>query len=314
MRSLHITSSTLAVGLLALSSTPAFAQRTRPATPPASSAPSENSASEPPVAVPTLSDLPQLTSRLASGSPEDVANAIDQLLILDRPESVPPLAALIRSGQPADVTDHALDALRAIAEPSAMEVLSELTHHRRSGARRRAYTAIAATRDPRSASLVEQGLRDSDRAVRSTCATALGAMQSRSSIEILFRAFERGVVEAAAAIGKLGDERSVARFGEHLGQQPLSVMLSGYEQYLRRADIDERTKTAIVNQLGEVSGSAVRDFLTVYLNTLPEPARRAPPRRIGATDNPPLTLRELVARTIRQIRVEPLPQAAGAAQ
>jgi hypothetical protein len=262
---------------------------------------------------PTIADLDEIVPRLQSTDPDQVREAIDLLSVIDRREVIPPLAALLRSGQPDPITDRALEALRGLADPSSIEVLTEFSRHRRSGARRRAYQAIAAIEDRRVTPLLEQGLRDSDRTVRANCALALGTIGSRSSLDILFRAFERGVVEAAVSIGKLGNEASVERFSAHLGQQPLSVMLSGYEQYLRRADIDERTKVGIVNRLGEVSGRAVREFLAVYLATLPQGARRPPPRRAAAGAEERQSIRDVVQATIRRIPVEGDTRRTGAA-
>ncbi len=223
---------------------------------------------EPTGPAPTVADLGEIVPRLSSSNPDEVREAIDLLSVIDHPNVVPPLAALLRSGQPDAITDRALEALRGLAAPTSLDVLTEFTRHRRAGARRRAYLAIAAVQDRRVSTLLEQGLRDSDRAVRGACALALGTIGARGSLDLLFRAFERGVLEAATAIGKLGDSRSVPRFTEHLGQQPLSVMLTGYEQYLRRDDIDEQTKVDIITRLGEVSGAAVRQFLTTYQATL----------------------------------------------
>jgi HEAT repeat protein len=255
----------LAVGF---SDTASAQRRRRAATPPADG---EAAASDVPSG-PTLTvrDLPTVLPALHSSSPDEVRAAIDQLIVIDAPECVAPLAELLRSGQPDAVTDRALDAMRSLAAPSSIEVLTEFTHHRRPGARRRAYRALAAIEDRRVADLLEGGLRDSDRDIRANCALALGTMGSRASIEILFRAFDRGVVEAATAIGQVGVESTVARFNEHLGHAPLSVMLAGYDGYLRRSDISAETKIDIVNRLGEVAGRQVREFLASYLTTFGE--------------------------------------------
>jgi HEAT repeat protein len=210
--------------------------------------------------------------------------------VIDRREVVAPLAELLRSGASDPITDRALEALRGLADPSSIEVLGEFTRHRRAGARRRAYLALAAIEDRRIPALLEQGLRDSERSIRASCATALGQIGARGSLDVLFHAFERGVVEAAAAIGKLGNEGSVQRYTNHLGQQPLSVMLSGYDEYLRRADIAEGTKIEIVNRLGEVSGRAVREFLSLYQTTF-TPRDRS-------------RLRQVVQDVIRRIPIE----------
>jgi len=259
----------LALGL-ALAS-PASAQRT-PRTPRRGRPHATDAAAtgEPTAPAPTLEDLGTIVPRLQSANPDDGLAAIDQLSVIDDPQVVPPIVALIRSGQPDAITDRAVEALRGLAAPSSLDCLSELTHHRRAAVRRHAYAAIAAIGDPRSRTLLEHGLRDSDRQVRGEAADMLGRTGARASLDLLFRAFDRGVVEAAGAIGRLGDEAAVARFDEHLGHAPLSVMLSGYEQFLARRDIDEDTKVDIVGRLGEVSGRTVREFLGQYLMTFSE--------------------------------------------
>jgi HEAT repeat protein len=250
----------------------------------------EAQAGEPTAPALTVRDLPTVLPRLHSENVDEVRAAIDQLTVISDAQCVPPLAELLRSGQPDAVTDRALDALRAIGHASSIEVLTEFTHHRRAGARRRAYRALAAIEDRRIPALIEAGLRDSDREVRSSSALALGTMGSRSSLELLFRAFDRGVIEAATAIGQLGNEGSVERFDGYLGRVPLSVMLAGYDQYLRRTDINEETKLGIVTRLGEVSGRQVREFLSAYLGTF------------GARDRS--RLRQTVMDTLTRIPIE----------
>lgn len=267
--------------------TPVDAQARRARRAPAAA---EGSSDEPAAPVLTLRDLPSVLPRLRSTNPDEVRAGIDQLTVISDAQCVPPLVELLHTGQPDVVTDRALDALRAIAHPSSIEILTEFTHHRRAAARRRAYRALAAIEDRRVATLIEAGLRDSDREVRSAAALALGEMGSRSSLDLLFRAFDRGVIEAATSIGQLGNEASVERFNGYLGRVPLSVMLAGYEHYLRRADINEDTKVDIVTRLGEVSGRQVREFLGSYASTF------------GARDRG--RLRQLVTDTIARIPVE----------
>lgn len=249
---------------------------------------------------PTLSDLEAIVPRLKSANPDEVREAIDLLSIIDRPEVIPHLAELLRSGQPDPITDRALEALAVLAHPDAIEVLTFFTHHRRVGARRRAYEALAAIDDPRIRPILETGLSDSDRSIRGATALALGEMGARESLDVLFRAFERGVVEAAIAIGKLGDRRSVERFSEHLGRRPLAIMLSGYGEFLRRDDISNEVKSEIVARLGEVSGPMVKRFLQDYLTTFSE--------RDGSD------LRRQVEETIRRIPDGPAPGSAAAAE
>ncbi len=240
---------------------------------------------------PTLSDLDAIVPKLSSANPDEVREAIDLLSIIDRPEVIPHLAELLRAGQPDPITDRAIEALGGLRHPDAIEVLTFFTHHRRSGARRRAYEALAHVDDRRVRPILETGLSDSDRGVRGAVALALGEMNARESLDLLFRAFERGVVEAAIAIGKLGNKQSVERFNEHLGQRPLAIMLSGYGELLRRNDIAGDVKRDIVARLGEVSGPMVKRFLQEYLSTFSERDRS--------------DLRRQVEETIRRIPDEP---------
>ncbi|MEM9189966.1 MAG: HEAT repeat domain-containing protein [Myxococcota bacterium] len=231
---------------------------------------------------PTLADLEGIAARL-SGSPDEVREAIDLMSIIDHPDVIPHLERLLRSGQPDAITDRALEALGGLGHANAVDVLAAFTHHRRTGARRRAYQALAAIGDSRVPALLETGLSDSDRGIRGACALALGEINARGSLDVLFRAFERGVIEAATAIGKLGNRQSVARFTEHLGQRPLAIMLSGYHEFLRRDEIPVAVKTEIVAQLGEVSGPMVRRFLVEYLGTFSNRDRSAIKRQLEET-------------------------------
>jgi HEAT repeat protein len=247
---------------------------------------------------PTLSDLATIVPKLESARQDEVREAIDLLTVIDRPEVVAPLSQLLRSGQPDAITDRALEALGALGQASAVDVLVEFTHHRREAARRRAYQALAAIRDPRIPRLLEQGLRDSDRSVRGAAALALGQIGARDSVDTLFIAFDRGVIEAAIAIGKLGDKAAVQKFSESVGRRPLSVMLSGFEQFVRRRDLDDEVKLEIVQRLGEVSGPLVKTFLREYLGTFSERDRSA--------------LKRAIEETIRRIPDGPAPTAGGA--
>jgi len=226
---------------------------------------------------PTIEELPVIVGRLRSANVDEVREAITLLTIINDRAAIQPLAELLRSGQSDLITDAALESLQRLAMPEGLAVLSEFTHHRRVGARRRAYAGIAAVRDDRRVpSLLEQGLRDSDRSIREESAQALGRIGARGSLEMLFRAFERGVLGAGEAIGRLGTDRDVARFNAFLGRMPISVMLGGYDQFLQRRDIAESVKIDMIGRLREVSGRMVCQSLLTFRDTLPPPGRQPP--------------------------------------
>ncbi|MEO0326237.1 MAG: HEAT repeat domain-containing protein [Myxococcota bacterium] len=247
----------------------------------------------------TLNDLEEIAPRLESADSNEVREALTLLSLIDRPEVVPPIAAMLRRGQPDVVTDEALRVLGLLGAPEAIEVLTEFTAHRRSDARRQAYEALGAIQDRRVPALVARGLSDGERGVRGAVAGILGEMGARARPEIdrLFLAFERGVVEAGPAIGKVGAEGTIERFHGFLGGSiPFAVMLSGYEAYLRRDDVSYEAKKGIVERLEELATVPARNFLSRYLDSFPERPRA---RRIRV-------LRQAVLDAVNRIASEDL--------
>jgi len=236
-------------------------------------------------------EIEAVQPKLDSGDPAQMREAVAILYTLDDPGVIPTLAELLRSGPPDEVADEALRALAGLGHRDAMPVLIEFTNHRRTSARRTAYEAIATIDHPDRRATLEECLSDSDRGIRGVCAIALGEIRAKASLDVLFRAFERGVVEAAISIGKLGDESHIDRFDEYLGDQPLPIMLNGYREFLARRDIKKKRKQEVVTDLGEVSGPLVRDFLLTYLGTFPENAEGE--------------LFEAVEETVRRIPADP---------
>ena len=230
----------------------------------------------------TLSDVPELSAQLESDDPQRVREAVELLSVVDDPAVIPPLATLLRSGRADAVVDRALDAIGVLASPAAIEVLSEFINHRRVGARRRAYAGLAAIEDPRVRPLLERGLRDSDRTIRGAAARALGELGDAESVPMLFRALERRVPEAAAAIGRLGSVEDLERFAGFQNSEPISVMLSGYEQFLRRSNFPIDAKRSIVERLQDIGTRPARQVLVEYESTFPERIRNTALRRLHA--------------------------------
>lgn len=212
--------------------------------------------------------LRALSADLDAPDPPRVQAAIEALAASRHRYAVDALAAFLRRGQPDALADHALAALGMTGLPGALGVLAEFTHHRRAQVRRQAYRSIARIQDPAANDVLARGLRDSDAGVRGICATALGERRAVDALDLLFLALDRGVPEAAGAIGRVGDARSVVRFHDTIGRLPISVLLSGEEAFLRRADLDEAVKLDIVARLGEVAVPAVKTFLEGLLATL----------------------------------------------
>jgi HEAT repeat protein len=231
-------------------------------------------------ALPTLGGL---RAELESHDEKRVLAAIDGLAKRRGLPAFEALAAFIRAGQPDAWADRAIAALGSQPTAQALPLLTELVRHRRPGARVAALRAVAAHRGPEADALIEAGLRDGDAAVRGASARLLGERGQRSALEVLFQALERGVPEAARAIGQLGDAASVTRLHGLLGRQPLAVMLTGYEALLARADVAEDTKLDIVARLGELAVVPVKRFLEQRLTARGAPRSKRLARALRET-------------------------------
>jgi len=244
--------------------------------------------------------LREAVQRLQSANADEVSEGITALTRIGTAEAVPPLVAFIHQGLPDDVLEVVVRSLGTLARPEAIDELSGQLHHRRASVRVLAISALARIRDPRVRALIESGLRDSDGAVRAQAATSLGNINARASIELLQRAFERNVPEAAEAIGALGDAAAADRLLEAVGRSPLSVLCQGFQRFLNRRDLSDDVKVRIIEQLVTRSPTAqVKNFLRTWVAALP-PADRS-------------RARARAERAIRQINDGPAPAPAAAA-
>jgi HEAT repeat protein len=213
--------------------------------------------------------LPGLLERMAEARPDGET----------RVAATQAVAKLLERGHTDAVTDRALEALGAFGTPAAGPVLGQYAHHRRVAARARAFTALArvAGSDRTLRELVASGLRDSAPEVRAAAARALETLKATEATPVLLKALGRGVPEAAVTIGAIGDSSSLDGYNAYLRQQPLDVMLAGYERYLLRPDLSEKLKLDVIARLEDVSGPAVLRFMSALTRRqqLPAAVRQA---------------------------------------
>ncbi len=256
--------SALSVTLAALTVLSHAEAQPRPVRPPATAA-----------AVARPLTLREAIQRLQSRDTDEVIEGVDALTRIGTAEAVPPLVALVHGGLPDDVLDLVVTKLGILGRPEAIDELSSLLRHRRATVRLRAVTSLSQIRDPRTRSLIESGLRDSDNGVRAEAARALGRINARGSLALLQRAFERNIPEAAESIGALGDAAAADRLLESVGHAPLSVLLPGFRRFLDRRDLLDPVKLRIVEQLVSRSPTTqVKAFLQEWVRELP-PADRS---------------------------------------
>lgn len=216
-----------------------------------------------------------MVARLQGQNVDDAIAAIREIQGIGGPRATQELMNLLRQGPPDAITQAALEGLGALADPSSIDLLSEYARHRRSAVRILALQSLAAMHDARVEAVLTEALRDSNADVRATAATSLGEGGYTEAVSTLFQAFERGLREACAAIGKLGDPAAAERLTGYLGRGDLPTLLEGLAEFMSRANFDLDAKLRIVERLLELAGPEVRRFLVEQLAETPDsPATR----------------------------------------
>ncbi|MBN2714630.1 MAG: HEAT repeat domain-containing protein [Deltaproteobacteria bacterium] len=197
---------------------------------------------------------------LQSTDPEKVVVAIQMLGATGNPAACSEIIALLKTGPGNDITNLALQTLGVLGNPDAINTLVEYLNHRRSDARVIAILALEGYSSPKIKHALEQKLRDSDPQVRTNAAIALVTKGDASSVPILFKAFNRGVNDAAVAIGRLGARDDALRLTEYLGKLDISVLLPGFREFLTGSHLDDDMKLQVLNVLFDFAGPEVRQF------------------------------------------------------
>lgn len=224
---------------------------------------------------------------LKSADQAQVLEAVTKLGELAELGGAGPLMKLLDKGPTDKVTEATLDALGAISNPDSIPILIEYMHHRRPKVRIIAVNAIAEIKDKRVAEALKSALRDSDSNVRKAAAYALGRYGDESAIDILFKAFDRDVPEAAIAIGQIGGVDAMERLSGYLGKAPLDILKPGFSEFLNRDDFPDKGKIAIIDKLMELAGPEVKEFLKQYA--------------AGLSEDTPLKLRQKLQEAIESI-------------
>jgi len=228
--------------------------------------------------------------KLQSPNPEEVLSSVQLLAASGSSQAVGPLTDLLRSGPRNDITNAIIQALGSIGAKGSIAILIEYLDHRRPDARTAAIYALEAFTDSKVQDALENKLRDSDAQVRSAAALALGKRGNKSSVPILFQAFDRGVQDAAIAIGQIGTPEDAQRMASYLGRADITILLPGFWEFLTRDKFPTKAKIEILEQLFELAGPDVRQFAVQYKMTFPP-----------GTEEDENELFKTVSRMVRQI-------------
>lgn len=214
----------------------------------------------------------QAFAMLDSRSVDDIRLGIETLGLSPTPRAADALAARVRRGLPPALLEAALSTFGAMQQPTSVSVVLELALHRDAGVRAKAIEVLGTLGGQEAITAMRRGLDDASPVVRVAAVRALNAAQDRGSVPVLMRAFDRGVLEAAEAIGHLGNAEEVRALLGHLGIAPFETIMPGLAEALVRADLPQRVRLDIVARITELGTENARRFFEQLQPTLPGPA------------------------------------------
>ena len=185
--------------------------------------------------------------------------ALEALARLADPAAVPALARLVERGEIADLRALALDALTAIGDDRAVEVLPRALGDGDAGVRARAVRLAARLGAFAPADAVAQRLADPDPEVRLRAALALGGLPAPS------REITPRILSALAPGAPRLTEAAASSLGDALERLALEVdPLAG--TYL--ASVEPRTRAVLARALGASPTPPSRDVATALIHDL----------------------------------------------
>lgn len=221
---------------------------------------------------------------LASDDPEKIREGIETIGLEGKPRYIEPLADRIRKGLPPELLDAAIDTLGVMGRPQAGPILFELSSHRRSEVRAKTVQAIVACKPDGAERALVTALSDEDESVRAAAALGLGEIEAKGSIDQLFTALDRGVMQAATAIGQIAEREHIDKLLGYLGELPFDTITPALLEVLAREDVPRKVKLDVIARLGELATPEVKTFLQDYVASLPPSSRGRDPVRQAAED------------------------------
>ncbi|HEU4405468.1 MAG TPA: HEAT repeat domain-containing protein [Polyangiaceae bacterium] len=219
----------------------------------------------PPAAAEPPPDLRAIEARLRGRDPEALAAALAEAARAGAAASPlrPPIEALAARGLPPPLALAALDALGAIGARESVPLLRRYLRHRRADLRLGALRALRRAGGPAAVAALRPALDDPDARVRGEAASALADLGATDATDDLYRALDRGVPEAAPALGRLCHASACDGLGGRLFAQPFSLLAPGCEALLFRpaAEVPDAQKVALLRRLHDLPPADVHRFV-----------------------------------------------------
>jgi HEAT repeat protein len=180
-----------------------------------------------------------------------------------------PLVDLLSVGGPPPRIEAAVEALGALADARAIDVLETYAGHHSPDVRRRAVKALAAIKDPGVVPALLTALGDAAPDVRAAAADALAARKELKAGPRLLALVKRNDAGAAPALGLLATPELVPQLAELQGTVDDNVVASALGEYIKRDDVADGLRVDVVHTIGRLSGAAATTALVEYLASVP---------------------------------------------
>jgi HEAT repeat protein len=192
--------------------------------------------------------------------------------------AVDPLIELLSTGAAPARAQVALEALGALGDPVAIDVLEVYAGNHSPDVRRRAVRSLGLIKDDKARAPLLVALGDAAPDVRAAAADALAARKETKAAPRLLALVKRNDAGAAPALGLLATPDLVPQLAELQGAVDDNVVASALGEYIKRDDVRDEQRVDIVRTIGRLSGAAASTALIEYLASVPAKEDRASKR------------------------------------
>ncbi len=213
------------------------------------------------------------------GARPSVRTQIEQVRTRPTSAAVRRLAERILAGLPPATLQDAMAALEAAGRKEAMPAVERLLRHRRGEVRAGAVSLLLACAPRKAEDALVAALDDPDPRVRGAAAEGLGRIRARRAVPVLFRALDRGMLEAAMPLAQLVDGAGGRRLLGFVGRVPFDVFGPVLTELVARGDLPLETRMEVVAHLESLATPEARTVLEAIAAALPERGQDARIRR-----------------------------------
>jgi HEAT repeat protein len=224
-------------------------------------------AQDKPSAKKSVLDLAKLKTELESGSEPRIMEALRTIEHAGKEgaSAAPLVDALLGRGASVSVSLAAIKLAASLRQQASSSAIAPYVRHRSPEVRLAAVHALVETNGPVAAQALRQALRCNDPAIRAVAPAGLVRLGDRSAVPELLVALDRGLLEAAPAVGQLCSAAQCSALGARFGRVPLQPMLDASGHVLGRADVPDEAKIELIAKIGARSEPAARQFLARQL-------------------------------------------------